>query len=258
MRTNAVKQKLSAGEAVAGIFCNLPSPASVEMLGIMGYDFVIIDAEHGAMDLETCESMVRAADATGIVPIVRVAINLPQNILRYLDAGALGVQIPMVNTREEAERVVASTKYPPLGKRGLAVTRASGFGVGIPLPEYVELANRETLVIVQVETKEALARVDEIASVDQVDLVFLGPTDLSAALGHAGQATHPEVIAAIEEAGQAILRAGKAVGTIARDLEAYTHWREHGFQYLTTGLTSFIAEAGQAYIRGIRSYEGQG
>ena len=200
--------------------------------------------------------MVRAADAADIVPVVRVALNLQQNILRYLDAGALGVQVPMVNTKEDTERVVASTKYPPQGRRGLAATRASGYGAGMGLPEYVRLANEETLVVVQVETREALANVEEIAAVDLVDVVFLGPTDLSAALGHPGQATHPEVLAAIEEAGKTILGAGKSAGTIARDLGAYEHWRERGFQYLATGLTSFIAEAGQAYIQGIRDYEG--
>ena len=256
MRKNPVKEKLRSGQAVAGVFCTLPSPASVEMLGIMGYDFAIIDAEHGPMDVESCEHMVRAADAADIVPIVRVAVNLQQNILRYLDAGALGVQIPMVNSREETERVVASTKYPPQGRRGLATTRASDYGAGMGLPEYVRMANEETLVVVQVETMEALANVEEIAAVDLVDVVFLGPTDLSAALGHPGQATHPEVLAAIEGAGRTILGAGKAAGTIARDLGTYEHWRKRGFQYLATGLTSFIADAGQAYIQSIRDYEG--
>lgn len=255
MRKNPIKEKLASGHSVAGVFCNLPSPAAVEMLGIMGYDFTIIDAEHAPIDVEVCEHMVRAADAADIVPVVRVALNLQQNILRYLDSGALGVQIPMVNTREDAERVVASTKYPPQGMRGLAATRASGYGAGLSLPEYVRMANEETLVVVQVETREALANVEEIAAVNLVDVVFLGPTDLSAALGYAGQATHPEVLATIEEAGKTILKAGKSAGTIARDLVAYEHWRSLGFQYLATGLTSFITEAGQAYIRGIRDYE---
>ena len=188
MRKNSVKEKLRSGRAVAGVFCNLPSPAAVEMLGIMGYDFAIIDAEHGPMNVESCEQMVRAADAADIVPVVRVAVNLQQNILQYLDAGALGVQIPMVNTKEETERVVASTKYRPKEGAGWPVTRASGYGAGMGLPEYVRMANEETLVVVQVETREALANVGEIAAVDQVDVVFLGPTDLSTALGHPGQA----------------------------------------------------------------------
>jgi len=256
MRNNPLKERLRSGRAVAGVFCTLPSPAAVEMLGIMGYDFVIIDAEHGPMDVETCEHMVRAADAADIVPVVRIALNISQNSLRYLDTGALGIQIPMVNTKEETERVVASTKYPPLGSRGLATTRASDYGVGVRLTEYVRVSNQETLVVVQIETLEALSNVKEIADVDMVDVVFLGPTDLSAALGFPGQATHPDVMASIEEAGKTILKSGKSVGTIARDREAYAHWRSLGFQYLATGLTSFIADAGQAYLKDIRYYEG--
>lgn len=255
MRKNAVKEKLRSGQGVAGVFCNLPSPAAVEMLGIMGYDFAIIDAEHGPMDVEACEHMCRAADAANIVPVVRVAVNLQQNVLRYLDAGALGIQIPMVNSREEAERVVTATKYPPQGRRGLAGTRASGYGAGMGLSEYVRIANEETLVVVQVETREALSNVEGIAAVDLVDVVFLGPTDLSAALGYPGQATHPEVLAAIEGAGKTILGAGKAVGTIANNPEAYKHWRGLGFQYLCTGLTSFISQAGRAYLQAVREYE---
>ncbi len=255
MRTNTVKAKLRAGEPTVGVFCNIPSAASVEMLGYMGFDFAIVDAEHGPMDLETNEEMIRAADATGIVPIVRVALNAPQNTLRYLDAGALGVQMPMVNTAEEARRVVDSTKFPPVGRRGLAVTRAAGYGVDGPLTAYVERANEETLVIVQVETREALANVAEIAAVDMVDMVFLGPTDLSAALGVPGQPTHPDVMAAIEEAGKVVQAAGKATGTIARDATAYAHWRERGFLYLATGLTNFIAAAGQEFLGGVRAYD---
>jgi 4-hydroxy-2-oxoheptanedioate aldolase len=255
MRKNPVKEKLRSGQAVAGVFCNLPSPAAVEMLGIMGYDFAIIDAEHGPMDVEACEHMFRAADATDIVPVVRVALNLQQNILRYLDAGALGIQIPMVNTREETERVVSSTKYPPQGTRGLAATRASGYGAGMGLSEYVRMANEETLVVVQVETRKALANVDAMAAVNLVDVIFLGPTDLSAALGHPGQPTHPEVMAAIEVAGITILEAGKAVGTIANNLDAYKHWRSLGFQYLCTGLTVFIAQAGRAHLQALQEHE---
>ncbi len=256
MRKNVVKEKLKAGEAVVGVFCTLPSPAAVEMLGLMGFDFVIIDAEHGPMDLETCEHMVRAAELADLGTVMRVAINLQQNLLRHLDTGVMGVQVPMVNNREEAERVVASTKYPPLGRRGLAGTRSSEFTVGISLSDYVQTANEETLVVVQVETREALANISEIAAVEMVDVVFLGPTDLSAALGYPGQATHPEVLAAIEGAGRAVLQAGKAVGTIARDVEAYKRWRGLGFQYMATGLTSFIADGGRAYLRPIREYEG--
>ena len=255
MQENIVKTKLRKGESVVGAFCNIESPAIVEILGILRYDFVIIDAEHGPMDVASCEEMIRAADASNITPIVRIAVNLQQNILRHLDAGALGIQVPMVNTREEAQEVVYSTKYPPLGKRGLASTRSASYGIGLPLSDYVKISNDETLVIVQIETKEALANIKQIASVDMIDLVFLGPTDLSAALGHPGEPTHPEVLETIERAGKIIRDLGKSVGTIARDQKAYAHWRNQGFQYLATGVPQLIAESARAYIQAATEYE---
>src|SRR3972149_3786215 len=135
MRKNVVKAKLKAGEPCFGAFANFPSPNVVEILGICGLDFVIIDAEHGPMDIQTCEEMVRAADVVGITPIIRVAQNLPQVIWRYLDIGALGVQLPMINTRADAEIAVRSVKYYPTGKRGLAMVRAASYGLGDPLGE---------------------------------------------------------------------------------------------------------------------------
>ena len=255
MNKNPIKQKLRAGEAVVGTFCNLPSPAAAEMLGIAGFDFIIIDAEHSPVDLDTCEHMVRACDASGMAAMVRIAVNMPQNILRYLDTGVVGAQIPMVNSREEAEMVVTAVKYPPLGRRGLAAHRATRYGTNIDLAEYVRIANEETLVCVQVETTEALAKVEEIASVELVDLVFLGPTDLSSAMGLPGQPTHPDVLAAIEQAGNTIRGAGKVAGTIAGSPQAYEHWRSRGFQYLCTGLTNLIAGASQDYLSPIRDYE---
>ena len=142
-----------------------------------------------------------------------------------------------------------------MGRRGLAANRATRYGTNIDLAEYVREANQETLVCVQVETTEALARTEEIASVDLVDLVFLGPTDLSSAMGYPGQPTHPQVLAAIEEAGKVIRGAGKAAGTIAGSPEAYNHWRSRGFQYLCTGLTNLVAAASLDYLNGVREYE---
>jgi 4-hydroxy-2-oxoheptanedioate aldolase len=238
-----------------GIFCNLPSPAFVEVLGHLGFDFVIIDAEHGPQDVETTEHMVRAADVTSLAAVVRVAVNLPQNLLRYLDTGVLGVQVPMVNTAAEAQAVVGAAKYPPLGRRGLASVRASGYGVGMPTREYIQMANEETLVVVQAETLQSMEHLGEIARVDQVDVVFVGPTDLSASMGFGGQPTHPQVLAAIERMGVEIRRAGKVAGTIARDPEAYRHWRERGFQYLATTATGLIAQVGRQYLEGCREQE---
>ena len=255
MRENPLKVKFRKGEPVVGLFCNLPSPAAVEVLGLLGYDFVIIDAEHGVSDLETCEHMLRAAEVVGITPIVRVAVNLPQNILRYLDAGAMGLQIPMVNTRAEAEAVVAAARYPPLGRRGLAGVRANRYGVAGSLGEYVQQANREVLVCVQLETRTAIQNAADIVTVEGIDVIFAGPSDLSAALGYPGQPTHPEVMAAVQGIGRLAQKAGKVAGTIARDGEAYAGWRREGFLYLASGIVSVLASGARALLEACREKE---
>ena len=255
MRKNPVKEKLRRGEAVVGAFCNIPSPAAVEILGLLGFDFAIIDAEHGIPDLETVEHMVRAAEAVGITPLVRIALNLQQNILRYLDAGAMGIQIPLVNSVAEAEAVVRSAKYPPVGRRGLAGVRAAGYGIRRPLGDYVKMANEETLVIVQIETMDAVRNAEGIVKVDGIDAIFVGPTDLSSSMGYPGQPSHPDVVATIERIGRIANAAGKASGTIARDPVSYERWRRLGFQYLCTGVTNFLAAAAEGYLKGCRERE---
>ena len=257
IKENPVKKKLYNGETAIGVFCNVPSPAMVEMLGYLGFDFVIIDAEHGPEDVETAEHMIRAAEAVAVTSVSRIAVNLPQNLLRYLDAGSMGVQIPMVDTVAEAKAVVNAAKYPPMGRRGLASVRASGYGFLMSTAEYADMANRETLIVVQVETLESMENIDGISAVDQVDVVFVGPTDLSASLGYVGQPTEPHVLEAIENLGVQIRRAGKVAGTIARDADAYRYWRDRGFQYLATTLTSFVGQSGRAYLEGCWEQEQQ-
>jgi 4-hydroxy-2-oxoheptanedioate aldolase len=250
-----LREKLQKGEGTVGSFCNIPSPAAVEMMGLVGLDFVIIDGEHGISDLETCEHMIRAAEIAGITPLVRIAMNLQQNILRYLDAGAMGVMIPMVNTRADAEAVVASVRYPPLGRRGLAAVRASGYGLRGSLGDYVKMANQEILVITQVETRDAVRNAAEIAAVPGVDMVFMGPSDLSSSFGYHGQTTHPEVLSTIEQVSKIVHAAGKWTGTIARDGAGYEHWRRLGIQLLCSGATMLFIEGARAYLKGCRDTE---
>ena len=252
MRTNKVKEKLHRGEPVLGLFCNFQSPGEIEVLGWLGYDFAIIDAEHSTVDYQTMENMVRAAEVSGTAPFARIGLGVQQNILRFLDAGVIGAQIPLVNTGEQARAVVEAVKYPPLGKRGLAGVRAGSFGILESMGDYVTSANRETLVTVQVETTEALDNLDDILAVDGVDVVFLGPSDLSSSMGYTGQPTHPDVITAIAGAGKRIAAAGKYAGTIARDPDAYAQWREAGFQYLCTGVSALLIQSARGYLEGCR------
>ena len=256
--TNTLKAKLRNGEGVVGAFNSIPSADAVEILGFLGMDFVIIDAEHGVSDLESCEHQVRAAEAVGISTMCRIALNAPQNILRYLDTGVMGAQIPQVNSAAEARATVDAVRYPPVGQRGLAGVRAGGYGIGMALGDYVKLANEELILCVQIETTRAVEAAAEIVATEGVDLVFVGPTDLSISMGYPGQPTHPAVMEAIEHVGKAAVAAGKWAGTIARDADAYEHWRNVGYQYLATGTPAFLAAGARHYIESCRERERAG
>ncbi|MYD35409.1 MAG: hypothetical protein F4X20_00055 [Dehalococcoidia bacterium] len=251
-RVNDVKRRLKAGEAVVGSFCNLPSPEAVELLGWAGFDFVIIDAEHGPQSPETVANMVRGAEASGTTPLVRVATNEPQNILRYLDTGAQGLQMPMVNGPTDAQRAVGAALYPPQGRRGLAGVRAAGFGLRESVADYAAAANEEMLVIVQVETMEALVNLDAVISVPGIDVVFFGATDLSSSMGIPGQTRDDRVVNAITEAGKAVMDAGLVAGTIVGTAEQAVEWQERGFRYISTNFASVVGRAMQAFMEGAR------
>jgi 4-hydroxy-2-oxoheptanedioate aldolase len=222
------------------------------MLGLIGFDFVVIDAEHGPMGIENCENMVRAADTVNITPITRIAVNTQQNILRYLDIGAAGVQMPMINCKADAEAVVRAVKYPPEGKRGLAGVRAADYGLVGSLADYVKEANRETLVAVHVETVEATKNLKETLTVPAIDVVFIGPNDLSSSMGYPGQSDHPEVRKTINSLLKDIRAAGKVAGTTAFDPDSLRKRREEGFQYITHATGPMLANSVRDYIAAAR------
>ena len=251
-KSNELKRRLRNGEAVVGSFCNLPSPEAVELLGWAGLDFVIIDAEHGPQGPETVANMVRAAEASGTTPLVRVATNEPQNILRYLDTGAQGLQMPMVNGPDDAQRAVASALYPPQGRRGLAGVRAATFGLSESVADYAATANDEMLVIVQIETVEALGNLDSILSVDGIDIVFFGATDLSSSMGIPGQTRDARVVNAINDAGQKVIQSGRVAGTIVGTAEQAVEWQGRGFRYIATNFAGLAGRAAQSFVEGVR------
>lgn len=249
MRKNLTKEKIKAGQTAYGVFVNMGCPTIIEIIGLIGFDFAIFDAEHGPMGVESCEHMVRAADTVNITPIIRVAVNIPQNILRYLDIGALGVQMPMTNTKADAESVMRAVKYPPEGRRGLAGVRAANYGVTGSLGDYVREANRETMAIIHVETMQAVDNLKDTLTVPGIDVIFIGPTDLSSAMGHPGQVKHPEVQKMINNLVKEIRAAGKAAGTIAYDLDTLKKCKEQGFQYIAYGVGPMIVKSGREYLQ---------
>lgn len=231
---------LRSGRRLRGIFSALPSPGLVEMCGYAGFDFVIIDNEHGSAGLDTTEHMLRAARASGIVPVVRC---LRHDIARVLDMGASAVQVPMVGSADEARDLVQQVRYPPLGRRGSAFSpRAAGYGAfrGVP---HTRRSNDGIALIVMIETPDAVAQAGEIAAVDGVDAVFVGPNDLSHAMGFANDWKAAPVLAAIQGALGAIDAAGKCAGVIALSPEDEQRFGGWGARYFANVATSVITHA---------------
>jgi len=251
MIKNQFKAKLQAGQVAQGMFIDVPSPALVELAGLIGFDFAIIDAEHTPASIETVEHMVRAAEARNLGTMVRIAVNDRQNILRYLDTGAQGAILPQVDDAEGARAAVAAVKYPPLGRRGSGYVRPGDYGITVPLVEYTRLANLETLVAVQVETAEGVKNLDRIMEVDGIDVIFFGPGDLSIALGYPAS-THPDLIAQIAAMGKRVQDAGKVAGTTAHTPEAHKRWVDAGFRFLATVFSLQYVPAAKAFLAATR------
>jgi 4-hydroxy-2-oxoheptanedioate aldolase len=252
MRTNTTKSKLGAGETVFGCFVRYPSAGLIEMLGYQGWDFLVFDAEHGTIEPRDCEEMVRAAELRDVTPIIRVTTNQPWIILRYMDAGAQGLHIPCVNSSSEAEAAVRSVKYHPRGIRGLASVRPADYGQGVPLSEYTQQANAETLVAIQVETAQAVEHLSEIVAVDGVDVIFIGPTDLSHSLGVPGQPQDPKVQSAMERIVETVAQTRIALGVMVWNAHAARQWRERGARYISIGLESVVSPATREYLSSVR------
>jgi len=199
----------------------------VESTALAGMDFVILDMEHGPFDLSQVERLVPAAQNAGIAPIVRVGENNEWMILRALDVGAAGVQAPQIGCRADAEAVIHAAKYAPLGMRGVsAYTRAGDMNTRA---NHFEQANEETLVIIHIEGIEGVRNLDEV---EQLDVIFIGPFDLSQSLGIPGQTDDPRVQDAVRECVGKIRAAGKAAGSFAKDIETGRRWIELGIQYI--------------------------
>lgn len=234
VRENKVKQKLKNGEVVIGTFVKTTDPSVVEILGNTGMDFFVIDSEHVSYNPETITNLVRASDLTGIVPIVRVKEATAVNIMQALDTGALGYHAPNVDTPEQAEIAVSAGRYAPLGNRGFAPThRAANYGM-MDKQEYIDKANKEILTILHCETMEAVKNLDEILKQEELDVIFIGPMDLSQSLGREvmGQRNHPKLLETIDLIIDKVRKAGKAVGTVAGTPEMAKELIEKGVQYI--------------------------
>lgn len=238
------KTRLTAGEVVYGPFVRIPYPGIMEILGYSGFDFAIIDSEHSTINFSQAEDMVRGAQVGGITPIMRVNDNDPSLILKALDLGAKGAQIPQVTTKDEAEAAVEATYYTPQGNRGLCCgVRAAEFS-HMDSNQYVKGANQENLSILHIEGREGIGNLDKILTVSDIDVIFLGPYDLSQSLGVPGQIDHPDVIKTMEEAIAKSNNQNTIVGTYADDIKAAQKWVDLGVKYMSVSLDTVLLYEG--------------
>ncbi len=228
-------------------------PALVETLGLVGFSLYILDTEHGPAGPREAEGVVRACVGAGMLPLVRPRGPDPKLILQYLDAGMAGVMLPGVRSAEEVRELVAAVKYPPLGRRGIAAVRANRWLLGPETQaEWVARSNAETLVLPQVETREALERVEELAGVPGLDGFIVGPRDLSMALGHTDGPGHPDVEAAIDRVAAVCRERGLLVGTVAPTGARARELAARGLTILLHSVTALLKTGAEAYFRAAR------
>ena len=239
---NPLRRRLLQNERLIGCWSALGSPVTTEVLGLAGFDWILLDGEHAPNDVLSLVPQLMALKGSKSIPIVRPPENNPVIIKRLLDIGFYNILVPYVETEEDARRAVASTRYPPHGIRGVSVShRNNGYGT---VPDYFKVIDGNIGVIVQVESRLGVANVEAIAAVEGVDCIFVGPGDLSAALGYLGQPNHPEVQKVIREIFAAARKYGKACGILAPAEEDARRYLEWGASFIGVGSDLGVFRAG--------------
>ncbi len=239
---NRFKRALAAGQSQIGLWCSLSSHYSMEIVAGAGFDWILLDTEHSPNDLESLVTQLQAAAAYPSTPIVRVPWNDTVTIKRVLDIGAQTLLIPYVQNPDEARAAVAAMRYPPAGVRGVAgTTRATRFG---RIKDYAKRAHEELCLLVQLETRDALAHIETIAAIDGIDGIFIGPADLHASLGHTGEVANPAVLPLIEDSLRRIRKAGKAPGILVGDEALAKRWIDAGSLFTAVGVDTAILARG--------------
>lgn len=231
---NFAKRVTDSDSAQVGLFISSGSETNAEIAASAGFDWLLIDAEHSPYGLETVTSLLRTVAAYPATPVVRIPVNDTVLIKQYLDLGAQNLMVPMVHNAEQAEKAVAAMHYPPRGVRGIgaALARSSRFN---GVDDYLNKASETVSLTVQVESAEAVENAAEIAAVDGVDAIFIGPSDLAASMGLLGQQQHPDVLAAVDKTFKAVRDAGKLVGINAFNLEQAQAYIDAGASFVCVG-----------------------
>jgi 4-hydroxy-2-oxoheptanedioate aldolase len=246
------RQKCIGSARVVGTFAAIPHPVAIEVSAASGVDFLCIDWEHSQIGRERIEDLIRAADVHKVPAMVRVPGQTPEWIASVLDAGASGVLVPRVSTAAQAKAAVMAVRYPPAGERGVGPGRASAYGYRIP--DYLKSANESLLLAIQVETAEGLANIDEIVKVEGVDVIFIGPGDLSVSIDAMGPAGAEKLNAAIAKIASAGRAAGKTVGIFITSADGAGKWSKAGISfYILASDTMFLGASLAAGAAGART-----
>lgn len=246
---NRFRERLRHGPVRYGIFVGLGAPVAAEIVAGAGFDWLMLDAEHAPNDPRAVLHQLQAVAAYDVDVVVRPNGHAAELIKQLLDVGARSLVVPMVDTAEQADAVVRATRYPPHGVRGVgtALARAAGWG---RVDDYFQRADEEMCVVVQVESRLALDQLDEIARVDGVDAVFVGPSDLAASLGHLGEPGHPDVRAAVTDALGRVAAAGSVAGVYGATPELADEYVGHGARFVAVGVdTVLLARASSELAR---------
>lgn len=243
MPVNTFKRRLQSGEAQIGLWLGLADAYCAELAANAGFDWLLIDGEHAPNDLRGMLGQLQAVAPYASQPVIRPVIGDAALIKQVLDIGAQTLLVPMVESADQARELVKAIHYPPRGIRGVgsALARASRWN---SIPGYLDKADEQMCLLVQIENREGLANLDAIASVDGVDGVFIGPADLSASMGHRGNPGHPEVQAAIEDAIARIQKAGKAAGILSADQTLAKRYIELGAAFVAVGVDTTVLMRG--------------
>jgi 4-hydroxy-2-oxoheptanedioate aldolase len=247
LRPNRVAEGLRDGRPQIGLWQALASPSAAEICAGCGFDWLLFDGEHAPNTLQTLLAQLQAVAASGIEPVARPPGQDRAIISQYLDLGFRTLIVPMVESAVQAEAIVAATRYPPAGTRGVAssTSRASGFGTA---PAYLARAHEQLCVILQIESRAGLDAIEQIAAVAGVDALFVGPSDLAASLGHLGDPRHPDVQAAIADALRRIVASGKPAGIFALDPEDARARLSQGFLFVSAGTDIGLLRSGAARL----------
>lgn len=232
IRTNFLKEKLDLGQVVIGTWCIIPSAITVEIIAHSGVDFIIIDNEHGSISFETAQQMVIACELNGVSPMYRPSGVNEGEILKGLDIGVHGIQVPNIIKSDQVKEIIQYAKFPPIGNRGFSpFIRAAGYSHNNS-SEHYNIANKNTLLAINIEGKESIDNIEDFLAIPEIDIIFIGAFDLSKSMGIPGEVNHPELLQQMEFLTKKIRKAGKHAGTITTTIENISMFMDYGMDYI--------------------------